>query len=142
MNNLEMALKISVGTTMHYMIKTHLAHFNITGPRFYELHLLLDKIYKSLEESFDGIGEELRALDIFVPSSTQELLSLSAIQDFNGVMPANEVIHELILDNDKLLETLNEVDKLAINHIGLQNFIEGFSDTMEKFNWFMRATIR
>jgi starvation-inducible DNA-binding protein len=142
MNNLEMSLKVAVGTVFHYGAKTHLAHFNITGPRFYELHILLDKIYKDLEDNFDGIGEQLRALDIFAPIGVAELLNLSVLEDFQEILSANEMIHELLLDNDKLLEVLNEVDTLAANHIGLQNYIEGLADMMNKYGWFLRATIQ
>jgi len=99
MNNLEMSLKVATATVFHLGIKFHIGHFNITGPRFFELHLLLEKIYQNLESNFDSIGEQLRALDIFVPSSVNELLSLSVIEDFQEVLPANEMIHELLIGN-------------------------------------------
>ena len=47
MKNLEEVLAVATATVLHYTIKVHIAHFNITGPRFYELHKLLQLIYKS-----------------------------------------------------------------------------------------------
>jgi starvation-inducible DNA-binding protein len=142
MKNLEEALKIAVGTEFHWTAKVHLAHFNITGPRFYEIHKLLELIYKSGEDSFDGIGEELRALDIFAPSDPTRLLELSVLPVQQMILPAQEMIHELLLDNDRLIKTLETVNALSNEHLGLQNFVQGLIDIQEKYAWFLRSTIK
>lgn len=42
--------------------RTHLAHFNIRGPWFPQLHQLLDDQYNEIWQSIDALGERIRAL--------------------------------------------------------------------------------
>jgi starvation-inducible DNA-binding protein len=140
MRNLEEALKVATASVFHFGLMVHTAHFNVTGPRFYELHLLFERIYKDVEDSFDDFGEQIRALDIFAPLGLSEYLSLSALED-QAALPAQEMIHALLIENDKVLMTLNEVSQLAQKHIGLQNFIQGRAEAHEKHGWMLRATL-
>lgn len=142
MRNLEEVLAVATATVLHYTIKVHIAHFNITGPRFYELHKLLQLIYESVDTAYDGIGEEMRALDIFTPFGLHQIMGLSVLSDFDGILPAQEMIQELLIDNEKLIEVLNEVNASAPDQLGLQNFVQGLIDSQEKFAWFLRSTIK
>lgn len=42
--------------------KTHSYHWNITGPEFYSLHLMLETQYQLLWESLDKIAERIRVV--------------------------------------------------------------------------------
>ena len=141
MKNLETAIKIATASVFTFYLKVHHAHFNVIGPNFYEYHKLLDDIYKDVWESFDGIGEQVRALDIFTPASLEEFQMLSVVDSAKGVKAAQVMIHELLLDNDKVIGILNEVNILSENHVGLQNFIQGRIDSHEKWGWMLRATV-
>ena len=70
-----------------------------------------------------------------------EFNMLSVVVDFDGVKKAHEMLHELLLDNDRVIQILNEVDSLSGNHKGLQNFIQGRIDMHEKWSWMLRATV-
>lgn len=48
----------------------HLAHFNVVGPNFGELHKLYKRIYEYLDEWYDKFGERVRALDETFPTRT------------------------------------------------------------------------
>lgn len=141
MKNLETAIKIAAASVFVFYLKVHYAHFNVEGPNFYQYHKLLDDIYKDVWESFDGIGEQIRALAIYTPASMTEFNMLSVVVDFDGVKKAHEMLHELLLDNDRVIQILNEVDSLSGNHKGLQNFIQGRIDMHEKWSWMLRATV-
>ncbi|HJQ93849.1 MAG TPA: ferritin-like domain-containing protein, partial [Candidatus Thermoplasmatota archaeon] len=41
---------------------THLAHFNVTGPSFPQLHQLFEQQYTELWEAIDQLAERVRAL--------------------------------------------------------------------------------
>ncbi len=142
MKNLETAIKIASATIFCFYLKMHFFHFNVTGQDFYELHKLSNKIYDDVWESFDAISEQIRALDIYAPASMAEFTMLSAIEEFDEVRPAAEMIHQLLLDNEILIKILNEVNLLSENHIGLQNFIQGRADIHSKWSWMLRATIQ
>jgi starvation-inducible DNA-binding protein len=134
-------MKISAASLFTLYLKTHYAHFNVTGPDFYEYHKLLDDLYKSMWESFDDIGEQIRALDMIAPASLSEFKMLSVINDFEGPLSASHMLRDLLIDNEKLIQLLNETNNLAVNHIGLQNFIQGLVMEHEKMSWMLRATV-
>jgi DNA-binding ferritin-like protein len=43
----------------------HLAHWNIEGPDFFEIHTAFEKQYEELFEVVDEIAERIRALDAY-----------------------------------------------------------------------------
>jgi len=141
MKNLETGMKVAAASVFCLYLKTHHVHFNIEGPDFYQNHKMLDKIYKDIWESFDGFGEQMRALDIYAPASLSEFHMLSVVEDSSGVRPAIEMLRELLIDNDKVIGILNQVNALCSNHVGLQNFIQTRVDAHEKWGWMLRATV-
>jgi starvation-inducible DNA-binding protein len=46
--------------TMYYLYKKH--HWQVAGPTFYQLHLLLDKHAEEIEETVDLIAERIQSL--------------------------------------------------------------------------------
>jgi starvation-inducible DNA-binding protein len=140
--NLEHALKVASATIINFYIKVHGVHFNYESNNFYEIHKLTDKIWKYTIENFDGLNEQIRSLDIYCPASFQRFQELSLIKDQVGILPAEEMLRELLMDSDQVIEALNEVNKLALNHLGLQNFVQDSIQSYEKFSWFLRATIK
>lgn len=142
MKNLGETLAVATASVFHFGLMVHTAHFNVVGPRFYELHLLFERIYTDVESSFDDYGEQMRSLDIYCPSGLQEYLKLSILDDRFELMPAQRTIHSLLINNDKIINVLNDVNVLSGNHVGLQNFIQGRIESHEKHGWMMRATIQ
>ena len=141
MKNLEEAIKTATAAVFHFGLLTHTAHFNVIGPRFYELHILLERIYQDVEASFDDFGEHIRALDIMCPHSLKEYMILTPLQDTGNVTSSSQLIHDLLVNNELLIEVLNEVNNLSTSHIGLQNFIQGRVEVHEKHGWMLRATL-
>lgn len=44
------------------------------GGKFYQLHLLTERIYQEMEEGIDTIAEHLRSLDIATPKTVEDLV--------------------------------------------------------------------
>jgi starvation-inducible DNA-binding protein len=142
MQNLEMVMKIASATLFSFYLKSHMVHFNIIGSDFFQYHKLTDEIWKDTIEEFDGISEQIRALDIFAPASLSEFQELSQIEDMTKPLEAKVMLYELLLDNEKLIEALKEANSLAAPHPGLGNFLQGLIDKHEKTGWFLRATVK
>ena len=136
-----MTMKIAAATLFQFYSKAHFIHFNITGPNFFEYHKLTDSIWKDSIDAFDGINEQIRALDIFATSSLSSIQELGQIEEMSTPGEARAMLYELLLDNDKLVEILEEANKLTEPHPGLGNFLQGLIDKQEKTAWFLRATI-
>jgi starvation-inducible DNA-binding protein len=68
-----------LANTYALAVKTHAAHWNVTGPGFYADHQLFEEQYKGLIEAADTIAERLRALAIAAPVDMAALSSLSTL---------------------------------------------------------------
>jgi starvation-inducible DNA-binding protein len=80
-------------------LKTHGFHWNVVGPRFYELHKLFEEQYTELQGSVDTIAERIRALGTKAPGSYAELGKLTALREETGTPSAKEMIRQLLADN-------------------------------------------
>src|ERR1700690_1164772 len=82
----------SVSDTYLLTIKTHGYHWNVTGPNFYELHLLLESQYKELFEAADTLAERIRALDVFAPGSAEAFHNHTAVKEAGDKPPVAKVM--------------------------------------------------
>ena len=142
MTNIESSLKTASASIFGLALKSWNFHLNLVGPNFFEYHKLLDGLYKHLLESFDGMSEQIRTLDMIAPATLASIHSLSIIEDDEQLPPALEMLHELLLDNERLISLLAEVNGLIGSHLGLQNFIQGLIQEQEKWSWILRSSIR
>ena len=129
---------ISAFTALHSLNgATHLAHWNITGMLFYQLHLMFERVYGILDGQVDGLAEQGRGCGVEVPASV-----------FNSV-PEIEYEHGKDLV-EKLLELANEYeDKLKDLHkecdkdgnLGFLALIEGFLTDVNTIKFLFGATL-
>ncbi|MBI2707067.1 MAG: DNA starvation/stationary phase protection protein [Proteobacteria bacterium] len=78
--------------------KTHAFHWNVEGPQFYSLHLMLETFYQTLWESQDEIAERIRALGGKAPPSYTELLGNASIKEADAT-PASHIIVKNLRDD-------------------------------------------
>lgn len=90
------ALKRLLGETYALYVKTHGYHWNVTGPRFQALHAEFMAQYSELWAALDEIAERIRALGLFAPGSSAEMLELATITPDNGVPDAEAMIANLV----------------------------------------------
>jgi starvation-inducible DNA-binding protein len=80
-------------------LKTHGFHWNVVGPRFYQLHKLFEAQYTELQGSVDTIAERIRALGAKAPGSYGEFGKLTSLREESGVPSAQEMIRQLLADH-------------------------------------------
>ena len=80
-------------------LKTHGFHWNVVGPRFYELHKLFEEQYTELQGAVDSIAERIRALGAKAPGSYGEFGKLTSLREESGTPPAQAKIRQLLADN-------------------------------------------
>lgn len=80
-------LKALLADSYALMAQTHLAHWNVEGPAFFQLHAAFQSQYEELFTAIDEIAERLRALDVLAPGGLTPLAKLSKVPEF-GVAPA------------------------------------------------------
>jgi starvation-inducible DNA-binding protein len=62
-------------------VKTHAAHWNLTGPHFASLHELFGSQYEALLDAADELAERIRALGDKAPRGIASLAKLATVQE-------------------------------------------------------------
>lgn len=137
MEDLKISLKRAFATTYAFLVKSENFHWNVTGENFLEYHELFGKIYDEVDDELDDFAEHLRALRCWVPASFTQLSEHSAIADTLEVLPHNEMLRTLYVDNGKVHNTLLEAYSLGEQYgeHGLCAFISERIDAHRKHGW-------
>lgn len=143
MNNLIQGYQILIASNFALYVKTHGAHFNVTGMFFHSLHDMFKTQYEELWSAHDEIGENIRKLDAFTPASLIEYSKFSVIDDCVGILGATEYVSRLMLDHDRMIALLNKVFKLAEaeNRQDHMDFIAGRISAHSKQRWMLKASL-
>lgn len=62
--------------------QTKHAHWNVKGRDFYQLHILFDKLYETLDEPIDMIGERITALGGTALGTARQVAARSKVAEF------------------------------------------------------------
>jgi starvation-inducible DNA-binding protein len=98
-------------------LKTQNFHWNVTGPKFGELHLMFETQYTDLAAAVDELAERIRAIGQYSPASFTQFRKLSKISEEETVPVADVMVRMLTDDNTHVIRRMREVLDLA-NSIG------------------------
>jgi starvation-inducible DNA-binding protein len=146
MNKIEYYLELQrmFASEFSFYLKAANFHWNVEGQEFYQLHLLLERIYGEVLESIDTYAEELRALQIMAPASLTAFSRLTYISDENQMLEYRAMLQELLLDSDMMalkFRDLFEVAETFGDH-GLSNFLADRQDAHKKHSWMLRSQLK
>ncbi|MEZ4554777.1 MAG: Dps family protein [Dehalococcoidia bacterium] len=100
------ALGPVLADTFTLYLKTHNFHWNVTGPRFRELHLMFEEQYNELWLATDLVAERIRALGAHAPATYRQFMMLTSIREPNGVPDAGAMIEELLAGHEAVAQTI------------------------------------
>ena len=123
-------------------LQTHNFHWNVTGPRFRELHLMFEEHYTELAVAVDDIAERIRSLGVAAPGTYKTFAALTSIEDVEGVPSSEEMIDILTQSHEAVVRTARSALKLA-QDADDESSAALISDRMrvhEKTAWMLRAT--
>jgi starvation-inducible DNA-binding protein len=143
MDDLKLALKGAFATTYAFLVKSENFHWNVTGPDFLQYHKLFGKIYDEVDDELDDFAEHIRAIRCWVPASFSQLSELSTIADTLEVLPKNEMLRVLYVDNGKVHEELLKAYVLAEQYSehGLCAFLSERIDAHRKHGWMLYSSM-
>ncbi len=123
-------------------LKTQNFHWNVKGPSFPALHLLFEKQYGELAEAVDLIAERIRALGYLAPGSFAEFLKLTALDEGDGELPAQEMIVDLMRDHEKMAQHVRTLIPKAekAHDQATVDLLSGRSAAHEKAAWMLRSS--
>ncbi|XOV78124.1 MAG: Dps family protein [Aestuariibacter sp.] len=123
-------------------LQTHNFHWNVTGERFRDLHLMFEEHYTELAVAVDDIAERIRSLDVAAPGTYKAFSELTCLSEVEGVPAAREMVIILTQNHEALVRTCREALKLA-QEADDESSAALISDRMrvhEKTAWMLRAT--
>ena len=122
--------------------KTHAYHWNVTGPRFHDLHGMFEEQYRELWEATDDIAERVRALGSLAPISYDALASSASIRFDNATPDADAMVRNLVDGHEQVVRTARDVLALAGQHgdEATADIVAPRITAHEKFAWMLRAT--
>ncbi|MGB1457636.1 Dps family protein [Spongiibacter marinus] len=125
-------------------LQTHNFHWNVTGPRFRDLHLMFEEHYTELATAVDDIAERIRTLDVAAPGTYKAFASLSKVQEVDGVPSAEDMVDILTRGHEQVVKTCREVLNTAAEADD-ESTVALVGDRMrihEKTAWMLRASNR
>ena len=138
------AAKIGFASQYTFFLKAQFCHWNVEGINFQELHALFERIYTEVYESIDDFAEKIRSCGGYAPSSNTRFSVLSIIDDETDVMPADQMVQQLLQDSDNMVTILKRVYDIAEaeGEHGFSNFLAERMDAFRKHAWMLRATAK
>jgi len=122
-------------------VKTRSAHWNVSGPGFFELHILFDSQYKQLNDISDELAERARMLGGIAIGSLQEFINYTRMEEQPGVVP--DILH-LLADHEASVRFLREDAKKCTDEYEDEGTFELLVSVMclhEKMAWMLRSYI-
>lgn len=125
-------------------LKTQNFHWNVTGPRFHQLHGMFEDHYVELAEAIDEIAERIRALGNRAPGTFKEFLQLTSISEETGDMQPDEMITNLIKGHESICRKSREIIQLAseYNDEVTSDLLISRMKNHEKTAWMLRSFLQ
>lgn len=124
-------------------VKTRNYHWNVTGPRFHDLHSFLEKQYEELAEIIDEVAENARMFGGVAAGSMKEFLKLARLKEHAGEIPdENGILHDLVDDHESVIRSLREEIEQADEEFNAPEAADFLTSVLEKHNkmaWMLRS---
>ncbi len=128
------------------MAQTHLAHWNVEGPNFYQLHEAFEEQYKDLFEAIDELAERVRALDHYSVGGLKTFAQMTNVPEgpSGASCPARDWISSLVVGHEKVLEHAFKARELAAEQgdAETEDLIIGRIATHQKFLWMLKSNLK
>ena len=126
--------------------KTRNFHWNITGPRFSELHKFFEGQYEELDETIDEVAERMRALGSPSLGSPKEFLAHTRLKEVAGATTSADVMLKALLgDHESLIRALREDLRVCMedhHDAGTSDFLTALLEGHEKTAWMLRSYLQ
>ena len=142
MSTLATALSTVLSDTYALGVKTHAAHWNLTGAQFFALHAAFGSQYEALLDAADELAERLRALGEGAPRGLAALAAATSIRDI-AATDGLELAKALRDDHRALSRRCAEGVKAAqaAGDEATADLLIGRIEEHDKTAWMLAATV-
>jgi len=127
------------------MAQSHLAHWNVEGPAFFQLHAAFQTQYEELFTAIDEIAERLRALDVLAPGGLSTLAKLSKVTEFGVAQaPAKDYVAHLIEGHEQVVASATALRHAAgdADDLETQDLAIGRLQSHQKTLWMLKSFLK
>lgn len=127
------------------MAQTHLAHWNVEGPNFFQLHTAFQGQYEELFAAVDEIAERLRALDVLAPGGLKTLAKASRIEELAvEATPSKDFVAHLVDSHETLLQTAHALREASgeSDDLETQDLAIGRIAVHQKTLWMLKSFLK
>lgn len=131
----------ALADTFTLYLKTQGYHWNVTGPHFRSLHLMLEEQYNALFIAADDLAERMRALGVKAPGSMAEMLELSTLKDHEPAADAMKMVKNLQRDHEALAAAIRPLAEEAdeAGDVATADLYGARLDFHEETAWMLRS---
>ncbi len=130
------ALNLVLADSYTLMGLTHLAHWNVEGTDFFQLHKAFEEQYENLFEAVDEIAERVRASDSYAAGGLSRLARMAEMDEFTAPMPPKDFVAGLMVAHEKLVQDALHTREMA----GEANDLETQDLMIKRIAWHQKAT--
>ena len=138
-------LNAVLATEYALYIATRGAHWNVTGPSFFELHKFFQQQYEELGNIVNDVAVRTRTLGVLAMSSMHEYSNMAyngRIELAANATPA-QLVKDLLTGHEVLIRYLRAdlVTLAELGDDGTLDFLTGLMEQHEKMAWMLRAAV-
>lgn len=139
------ALNKLLAESYDLMAQTHLAHWNVEGPDFFQLHTAFQSQYEELFTAIDDIAERVRAIGSYAEGGLKPLASLSELSELStGRLPAKDFVAHLVEAHEKISATAKTLETVAgeADDLETQDLAIGRRQVHQKTLWMLNSFLK
>lgn len=143
LQHLHTALENTFAANFVAYYRAHISHINIVGRTFYQDHKLLQKIYESLQDNIDTLGEKIRTTRAYAPDCLSTVVGISSIIDMPVMGDADQLLEGIEESLEALIDQYHELYQAAeeVNYIDISNYAQDQIGVIAKFRWMIESTL-
>ena len=138
------ALNLVLADSYALMALTHLAHWNVEGPDFFELHKAFEHQYEDLFEAVDEIAERVRTMDAYAIGGLRKLAQTAGMEEFSSPMPQKDYVAALIVAHEKVMDDAMRARELSgeMNDLQSQDLMIKRLTFHQKTVWMLKSVLK
>lgn len=143
-SNLAESLNRVLADTYSLMALTHLAHWNVEGDGFFQLHEAFGAQYTALFEAADEIAERIRALGHYAVGGLLTLGKLAGLEEFKAPMSQRDYVAALLAAHEKTIGDLTLARTLSetAGDLETQDLLIGRIQAHQKTAWMLKSFLK
>ena len=124
-------------------LNVHGFHWLLRGDLFFNIHTVLEDLYKEQIEQIDAVAERLLSVGLTPVHTYEEILSLATIAEEKDITDAKEIGTKVLSNLHELRNTSSEVLEYSqeIGDVGTSNKMEDDIEQLEKKIWMWSAFV-